>query len=194
MSTEPNDRSNERESVGAVESAEEILPRPATRDDLSAVLADRPRRGGLGTSTGVLIAIVVLAVGFLAGLLIGRSTASSSGTGNLAGTFPSTFPSGAPGAAAGNGSGDVTVGTVTRVDGDTVYVKTANGKTVKVVTDSDTQIQVSTEGTTADLSKGSTVLVQGSSSGGAVKATRITEGDLGGAVFGPAQSSSSSGG
>lgn len=191
MNTDRTDR-GDGETTDVRESPEDILSGPPTDDDLGSVLSERPSRRGLATSTGALLAIVVLAVTFVGGLLIGRNTASSTETGTAIGALPTTFPSGAPGAVSGNG-GNVTAGTVTRVDGNTVYVKTANGKTVKVLTDSGTQIQVTSEGTLADLSKGSNVFVQGSSTGGAVKATRITEGDLGTAFAGAPPQSSSSG-
>jgi len=153
---------------------------PNTQGELEEALADRPRRSGIPTSTGVLAAIVLLAAGSLGGLLVGRHTATNQ-AGPAAEGFPGGFPSpgasGAPGGGFGNG---FTVGTVTRVDGDTVYLKTSDGSTVKVATDSNTQIRVSMEGSVQDLSAGSTVVVQGSKNGqGGFRATSITEGGVG---------------
>jgi len=180
---------------------DEVLSTPPPVRDLESVLAERPSRGGLPTSTAALLAIVLLAVGFLGGLFVGRQTASNDQT-SASGGFPGGSPTpsgGMPGGAGGAGAGaGGTAGTVTRVDGDTLYVKTANGDTVKVVVGSDTKIQVSQEGSLADISKGSTVFVRGTTSNGELNATSITEGDLGlGAFGGPApggSGGSSSGG
>ena len=155
----------------------------STQDPIAKALADRPRRSGIPTSTGVLAAIMLLAAGFFGGLLVGRHT-SSGQTGPAAGGFPGGFPTpGASGAFGRPGGNPLTIGTVTRIEGDTVYLKTVDGRTVKVVTSGDTQIRVSKEGTLQDLSTGSTVVVQGSESGqGVVEATSIAEGGLGAGV------------
>ncbi|MEW6059081.1 MAG: hypothetical protein AB1551_02890 [Actinomycetota bacterium] len=151
------------------------------QDDLQAVLTRSPRRQGLPTSTAVLAAIALLAVGFLGGLLVGRQTASSGGTaapGGFQKGFPTPSGAAMPGSGGGVGGGG-TVGTVTRVDGDTIYVETADGSTVKVVVGDDTTIQVSEEGSLTDISEGSTVFVRGTTTDGELNATSITEGELG---------------
>ena len=160
-------------------------------DDLQAVLAERPRNGRLPTSTTVLAAIVLLALGFLGGLFVGRQTASSRETA-APGRFPGAFPTPSGGAIPGGAGGGGTAGTVTRVEGDTIYVETADGSTVKVVVGDDTSIQVSQEGSLADISEGSTVFARGTTSNGELNATSITEGELG--LGGPAPGGSSSGG
>jgi hypothetical protein len=53
-----------------------------------------------------------------------------------------------------NGPAGFTAGTVTRIEGETIYVKTANRDTVKVDTNADTQVQVTEDGTLDDLTKG----------------------------------------
>jgi hypothetical protein len=175
--------------------AERILSSPPGAGDLEALLADRPSRRSRVTSTTILAAVVVLAVGFLGGLLIGRNTAS--GSSNASGRFPNGFPSAFPSGGAfagGNGAGGFTAGTITRIDGDTLYVKTAEGSTVKVVVGSSTSIQISKDGSLSDLSKGSPVVVQGTRTGGVLRATRISEGDLGAGGPGGGPMSSPSGG
>jgi hypothetical protein len=170
--------------------ADEILATPPPARALDGALANRPRRRGLPTSTGVLGVIVLVALGFLGGLLVGRHTASGQ-TDAAAGGLPQGFPTPGGGAGVGGTLGGFTAGTVTRVEGDTLYLETVNGDTVKVVTTGDTQIQISQEGTLADLSKGSSVVVLGSSTNqGVLKATRVTEGDLG--AGGPLDGASSS--
>jgi hypothetical protein len=165
------------------------------QDDLDSLLAERPSRHGRATSTTVLLAIVLLAAGFLGGLFVGRQTASDDQTVAGPGNFPGSFPTPSGGAMPGGGGGGGTFGTVTRVDGDTLYVKTANGDTVKVVVDSGTTIQVSQEGSLSDISEGSSVFVRGTTSDGELSATSITESDLGfGGFGGPSPSGASSGG
>ena len=137
----------------------------------------------------VLAAVVLVGAGFLAGTMLNKGSDSNA---LPAGAFPSGFPggalpSGATGAPGGAGGGGVTFGTVTKVEGDTVFVKQADGTTITVKTNGSTTVQVSTTGTVSDLSPGSTVVVQGSSSGDdTVTARTITEGGFGGAGAGNA--------
>ncbi len=160
---------------------EDVLATPPVADDITSSL--RPAtsgRGGLPIMTYVLAAIVLLGAGFLAGTMLNKGSDSNTLAG---GGFPSGFPGGAlpsgvPGGRAGGGG--ITFGTVTKVEGDTVYVKQADGTTISVKTNGSTTVQVSTTGTVSDLSPGSTVVVQGSSSGeNTVTAQTITEGGLG---------------
>jgi hypothetical protein len=184
MSTQEPTDDEEHGGPMPASDAEEILSTPPAARALDGALANRPGRRGLPTSTGVLVAIVLVALGFFGGLLVGRHTASGQ-TISATGGFPQGFPTPGGGAGAGGTPGGFTAGTVTRVEGDTLYIETADGGTVKVVTTGDTRIQISRQGTLADLSKGSTVLVQGSANDqGVIEADRVSEGDLG---FGGAQ-------
>jgi len=162
---------------------EDVLATPPVADDITSSL--RPAtsgRGGLPIMTYVLAAIVLVGAGFLVGTMLNKGSDSNTLAG---GGFPSGFPggslpSGAPGAPGGAGGGGVTFGTVTRVEGDTVLVKRADGTTVTVKTNGSTTVRVSTTGAVSDLSPGSTVVVQGSSSGdNTVTAQTITEGGFG---------------
>ncbi|MBB2914721.1 hypothetical protein FHS43_006033 [Streptosporangium becharense] len=75
------------------------------------------------------------------------------------------------------GRGGVTIGTVQRVDGTTLYVKIADGSVVTVKTTGDTAVRVTKEAEVADLKPGGTVVVQGGRAGdGSVTATSISEG------------------
>jgi riboflavin synthase alpha subunit len=74
--------------------------------------------------------------------------------------------------------GDITFGTVVSVDGTTLTVKTQDGKTVKVETTSDTKIQITEDGQVSDLAKGDSVVVNGATDDGTVKAETITEGSM----------------
>lgn len=70
----------------------------------------------------------------------------------------------------------MTMGTVQRIDGKTIYLKTADGTTVKVAIDGSTKVKVSKNGTAKDLKSGTSVVVQGSADkSGTVTATTVNE-------------------
>ncbi|RMI43638.1 hypothetical protein EBO15_15460 [Actinomadura harenae] len=71
----------------------------------------------------------------------------------------------------------MTAGTVTKVDGDTLYLKTADGKTITVKTNGSTRIQVTKTGTVKDLKTGAMLVIRGTSGGdGSMTATSVNEG------------------
>ncbi|HEV2779499.1 MAG TPA: hypothetical protein VGX25_08865 [Actinophytocola sp.] len=79
----------------------------------------------------------------------------------------------------GNGQGQLargTAGTIDRIEGSTIYVKTPDGREVKVSTSDSTQVRISQEGKLSDLEKGDTIIVQGQAGGdGTVTADQINE-------------------
>lgn len=167
-------------------------PAPAAghqTEDLGQLL--RKRSGAkLPAATLGLIAVVLLGVGFAGGMITDRQTHKSDNPASVSANgpagangrrFPYGGPSGNPG---GNGNfpgGGFTSGTVERVDGDTVYLKTADGKEVKVTTTGTTTVRMSSDGKVSDLQAGQTVAVQGQTGDdGSVAARSITEGQLGG--------------
>ncbi|MEU9019837.1 hypothetical protein [Actinomadura sp. NPDC048394] len=80
------------------------------------------------------------------------------------------------GGGAGAGGG-MTVGTVTKVVGDTLYLRTSDGKTVKVKTSGSTKISVTKDGKLRDLGSGATVIVRGTTGkDGSVTATTVNQG------------------
>lgn len=169
-------------------SAEEILATGSSSTDLDSALAKPARRGRGLSSTMLLVAGVLVAAVFVGGLLLGRATAPDTGTAAFpgGGTLPGggTFPGGSTGSGAGNapgfGNGGFTAGTVTRIDGDTIYVESADGQTIEVRTNTDTDVQVTSEGSVDDLDEGETVVVQGDASDdGSIDASSVVEGGLG---------------
>ncbi|MEV7805934.1 hypothetical protein AB0O28_23605 [Microbispora sp. NPDC088329] len=81
------------------------------------------------------------------------------------------------GAGTGAGPGGMTFGTVKLVDGDKIYVQTANGGVVTVTTSGDTKVQVTRAGKVSDLKPGSFVTVAGTADDqGQVAATSVTQG------------------
>ncbi|MGI5206286.1 hypothetical protein ACQEU6_32525 [Spirillospora sp. CA-108201] len=103
--------------------------------------------------------------------------------GNGANGGPGAGPGGMPGdgsgSAANGRTGNVpgTAGTVTRVVGSTLYLRTASGETVKVRTTGKTKIRIVEDGELRDLGAGTTVVVQGSTGqDGSLTATTVNEG------------------
>ncbi|GAA2863202.1 hypothetical protein [Nonomuraea rubra] len=73
-----------------------------------------------------------------------------------------------------------TVGTVEKVEGGKVYVKTMDGTTVTVTTTDQTTVQISKPGKVSDLEAGTTIVVRGrQGADGAVAATSISQGSQG---------------
>ncbi|HJQ42692.1 MAG TPA: hypothetical protein VJ831_06390 [Jatrophihabitantaceae bacterium] len=128
--------------------------------------------------TRALLVVLVAAAGFIGGVLVERTqqpaaTASVSAASAFRGGQNANAGGGAPG-------GGATVGTITLIDGTNVYVTTAQGDVVKVLTNPQTTISVSKNGTLADLDPAKTVVVQGATNAdGTVTASQITQGGFG---------------
>ncbi|MET7326615.1 hypothetical protein [Nonomuraea sp. NPDC005650] len=166
-------------------------------DDLGEELAVQPRKG-TSKLTLALAAGVVLVAGILIGIqasnLFGSSAGPAAGAqqrpmgggyGQQQGGFgQQRGGSGQPPGYGGGqrmGGGGGTIGTVEKVEGGKVYVKTMDGSTVTVTTDDRTTVQISKPGKVADLQAGTSVVVRGQQGGdGSVTATSITQGNLGG--------------
>ncbi|MXQ65027.1 hypothetical protein GQ466_13375 [Actinomadura rayongensis] len=177
----------------------DLLATSPFEDDLDDALAAVPPRRALPGPTLYLAAGVLLVVGFLGGVQAQKWNSGTS-TGTPAaqpgrGAFPGGYGGGqgtgarggyggapgggfggAPGAGGGFGGG-LTTGTVTKVSGDTLWVKTPDGKTVKVKTGGSTSVNITREGSLKDLGEGASVVVRGSAGDdGTVTATQVTEG------------------
>ncbi|MFI7223392.1 hypothetical protein ACIBO5_09210 [Nonomuraea angiospora] len=166
-------------------------------DDLGEELAVQPRKG-TSKLTLALAAGVVLVAGILIGIqaanLFGSPAASAAGAqqrpggggGQQQGGFGQQRggfgqPPGYGGGQRMGGGGGGTIGTVEKVEGGKVYVKTMDGSTVTVTTDDRTTVQISKPGKVSDLQTGTSVVVRGQQGGdGSVTATSITQGNLGG--------------
>ncbi|MEV7091907.1 hypothetical protein AB0M80_03615 [Amycolatopsis sp. NPDC051045] len=158
--------------------AEQIVASPAVDGDLNAEM--RQAAKPFSRTTLVLAGLVVLAIAFGGGAWTHAAFGSSS---------PSTTTrpaAGAQGSTQGGTQGTTgqggfrggrgTTGTVDRVDGTTVYVKTAQGADVKVSTSDSTTVGVTQQGKLSDLKPGSTVVVQGQAGAdGTVTAQAITQ-------------------
>jgi hypothetical protein len=171
--------------------AEQIVAKPAVEGDL-----EKEMRAVAQPFTKLTIAlgvIVVVALAFGAGAwthaaLGGASTSSATATGGAGGraggaggraggTGTGTGTGGAPGGTGGRGgaAGRGTIGTVDRIDGTTVYIKTFQGTDVAVSTTDSTRVATSQPGQLSDLKAGTSVTVTGATgSDGSVTAQSIT--------------------
>jgi hypothetical protein len=155
----------------------ELLENSPFQGDLDAELAPRPKRVKLPGVTLWLGAGVVAVAGFLGGVQAHKSWGDSSGTGTAASPAATGNRGGGGFGGGGGGQGGGTTGTVTKVVGDTVYLKTTDGKTVKVKTGDTTKITLSGTGKAKDLKSGASIVVRGeTASDGTVTATTVTEG------------------
>lgn len=169
-------------------SSDSILETPPSSVDdgeLASALDVAPPSRRSVTVTRALVGLLLVALGATGATWWAHRTTSTAGSSGFpgAGSLPSGFPSGLPaGGSSGTGGGSgtsgssvaATTGTVKLVDGDTVYVSTADGKVVKVKVGATTT--VSKPGTVSDLTAGSTVVITGTTgSDGTVAAATVTE-------------------
>jgi len=167
---------------------EEILESPPFEDDFQTALAAQAARGRPSKVTLALAAGLLLVVGMVIGIRLHAAFGQRDGARVLqgvaanrnagqGGAVPGTGWSGrAGGQVTQGGAGPVTFGTVTKVEGDKVYVRTMDGREVTVRTSDGTRIRVSKPGKVTDLAAGTTVVVAGSAgSDGTVNATSISE-------------------
>ena len=111
-----------------------------------------------------LLAIVLGFTGFFIGAREERSQAAGYGSARV------TRPT------AARAADGITAGTVTRVDGDTIYIKESSGATVAVKLVSATSITKSRSVSDRSIRPGDSVAVQGTTgSGGAIKPTSISD-------------------
>jgi len=166
-----------RESGVLEPTPEQIVASPAVDGDLNAEM--RRAAKPFSRTTLVLAGLVVLAIAFGGGAwthaAFGSST-SSAPTRQAGGQQAQTGGTGQQGGGFRGAGGRGTTGTVDRVDGTTVYVKTAQGADVKVSTSDSTTVGVTQQGKLSDLKPGSTVVVQGQAGAdGTVAAQAITQ-------------------
>ncbi|GAB7049012.1 DUF5666 domain-containing protein [Catenuloplanes indicus] len=164
-----------------------VLETPKPDDDgLAAELAAVAPRQWWNRWTPVPAAVLLLGGGIMAGAEIQQRWGTTSAPGGGM-TFPggaagfqgrqgageqATQPSAAPAAT----TGGTTEGTVKLVNGTTVYIVTADGRTVTVRTSDATAVRKPADGTLSDLAEGDTVTVEGTAGDdNSVTATTITE-------------------
>ena len=164
--------------VTAELSPEEIVATPAVAGDLNQEMKRVAKP--FGKATLVLAGLLVIALSFAGGAWTHAAFGSSSsgtaraggtaggargfgtGAGTGTGTSTGTGQQGTPGAGGARGAaGRGTVGTIEKVDGTTVTLKTTQGSDVTVSTSDSTTVGLTQPGKLSDLKPGATVTVQG---------------------------------
>jgi hypothetical protein len=137
-------------------------------------LPARPRRRLITPVTATLFAVVLVALGFTGGVLVQKSSGATA-TPTATGARPSFAGGGGPrGGQAGSGA-QPTAGEVTSKDGRTLYVKGADGTTVKVRVNANGKVTRTATASVKAIHPGDTVVVEGAkSANGTVNATSVT--------------------
>ena len=136
----------------------------------------------LGMPVAALLAVVLVAAGFWGGAELQKNhSGTSSSLAGVTARFRSAAGAGATGATGASRFGGLSAstaaaaGTITVVDGDTLYVSSSTGSVVKVTLTKSTTITRNADAAAADLRPGDTVSVQGATgSSGVVTATSVS--------------------
>ena len=134
-------------------------------------LPSRPRSRLLAPLPLALIAVLIAATGFLGGVLVQKG---SEGVGSAPGGSGSERFGGLPAGFPGASSGAAVSGTVSSVDGRTIYVKDSGGATVAVRVEDGSRISRDSNVGVKKIRPGDSVEVQGSKHGSTVKASSIS--------------------
>ncbi|WP_431913351.1 hypothetical protein [Micromonospora carbonacea] len=156
-------------------------------EGLTAALAAAAPRRWWNRGTLVLGALVLLVAGFVGGVQVQQRWGEpAAGAAASSWPFPAGLANGAAGSGRGQGPGDqpsaaatagATTGTVTLVDGDTLYVETADGTVVTVRTTDDTAVRTTRASKLTAIERGQRVTVQGGAlTDNAMTATSVTAG------------------
>lgn len=203
------------------ETAEDQWEDYEERDTEEAELPRRPRRQLFNRRSAALLALILGAVCFYAGVRVEKGQVTTSASTPSGFSIPSFLRGGAgsrggasasgslaglgsggglPGGA-GFGGGNASAGTVSSVDGRTLYIKDASGNTLKVRLSSATKITKSVRVARKAVRPGDSVAIQGlKTKGGALTAASVSDSGTsattstssGSAAGGSASSSSSS--
>jgi hypothetical protein len=152
-------------------------------------LPPRPRRKLLTPVTVLLLLALFAAAGFVGGVLVQKGQASSTSTvgGGFASRFGAAGATGATGTSAaasgfrslfggGAGGGGATIGTVSSIDGRTLYVTETSGNTIAVVTTAESKITKDESVGSNGIHPGDSVVVEGiAGSKGTVTASSVSD-------------------
>ncbi|HEY2767721.1 MAG TPA: hypothetical protein VGI76_05655 [Solirubrobacteraceae bacterium] len=178
---------------------------PATTPDEHAIgdaelesgeLPPRPRRRLLGAGGNpvqiALLGVLVTASGFIGGVLVEKGQASTNSTaggglasGLAAGLTASRGPTARGGLLGRRAGAGATIGEVTYISGNTLYVSDFEGNTVKVKTSAASAITKTVKARVHDIRPGETVIVRGTKDArGAVNAESVSVGGAAGGTLG----------
>jgi hypothetical protein len=154
---------------------------PAGEDAGEEWVTQTKRGIRVGFPAAALLALVLLAGGFWAGAALQKSQGSGSSTlAGVAARLRSALGAGATGGAGSRfgglfAGGGATVGTISTVDGDTLYVTTSTGSIVRVTLSKSTTITRNADASAVDLRPGDTVTVEGATGArGSLAATSVS--------------------
>ena len=138
------------------------------------------RRRSLTPTNVVVIAIALGFAGFYAGVREEKTQApGSASTRSVSRTTAARSGSARPSTGVGTASasaGGITAGAVTRVDGNTVYIKEASGATVQAKLLSSTAIKKTQDVSSHSVRPGDSVTIQGTQgSGGTITSTSVSD-------------------
>jgi len=156
--------------------------------DVEGQLPERQRRQFFTRGSAALLALVIGAIGFYIGVRVEKAHTSSSTASGLSlpsaaaasslsrgGTSGSGSRGGLPGLGA-FGAANASIGTVSSVDGRTIYITDSSGNMVKVNLSSATKITKSLTVAKTAVHPGDSVVIEGAKgSNGALTATSITD-------------------
>lgn len=156
--------------IGSRDTDDDLWPAHAQRSGLRVQLP-----------TAILVVLLVAAAGIWGGATLekrhgsGTTAATSSGLAALRAARTRGAASGAPGAAAGATASSGASGTVTVLQGDTLWLTAANGSLVKVKLTNTTTVTRNAGSTKSALRPGDTVTVQGATGkNGTVTASSVS--------------------
>jgi hypothetical protein len=194
-----------------------MSPEPAPAwdpEEEPLTLPGRSRVRLFNRTAAMLLALLLGAIGFYVGVRVEKSQLAGSTSTSLSAAGALAGRAGAPGAVAGTGTpsrfagggfasrfagGGASFGTVSSIDGNTIYVtQPTSGNVVKVKLSSVTKITKNLGVRRSAIRPGDTVVVQGATgTGGTITATSLSDSGARGAGFGGfggSQSSPGSGG
>jgi len=160
-------------------------------EELEDELPPRPRNRLRRPLPVALVAILIAAVGFLGGVLAQKGSEGSGSAAALPGgasglpSFLTEKSGGGSGSEASSGlpasigGGSAVSGTVSSVDGDTIYVKDSAGNVVAVRAEDGSTISRDSNVGVKKIHPGDSVVVQGSKHGSTVKASSISATEAG---------------
>jgi hypothetical protein len=156
---------------------------PALAAALEQARTKGPEKPGVGKTTLGLAGALLVVAGFTGGYVAKSATAG--GADGPQGMVRMGGPGGGQGGGAHQGGAggpqNLTIGTITKVDGNTVTIKTTSGNTVKATVGSDTNVNISTSGSVKDLATGDEIVVNGQRDGDTIDAEFVSKGR----AFGP---------
>lgn len=183
------DEQVEDELFDGVESNEEWDD--LSEDEEEGELPPRKRNRLMAPLSLALMAVFLFVTGLLAGVIVQQGSGEGAGAGGLPSDLPSLLAEGDAAGGGAEGSGGVpsggvpsgfpggssnaaASGTVSSVDGHTIYVKESDGGTVAVKVEDGSKISRDANVSVKKVHPGDSVVVQGSKHGSTVKASSIS--------------------